>query len=118
MAKITAGAASEKINELKSKIAIYNSWEELINANYLPNDGGSPEAHVVRDDGVTAAPAHFKSVLVDLEEKRDELRNELEEWENLVFEPKVADVTPLHPDRGEQKKAPERKQPRRAQPAK
>lgn len=115
---ITAGAASAKISELRSKLAIYNAWVELINANYMPCDGGPAEVHITREDGGTATEAHFTAVLEDIEHKCAELREELVEWENLVFEPRGAQVRPLHPAANDQtKKLADRKQPRRAQPA-
>lgn len=116
---ITAGVASEKINELKSKLAIYGSWVELIHANYMPNDGGAPEVRITREDGGTATEAHFESVLEEIEEKCVELREELASWEGLVFEAKVAAVTPLHPqvEASAGKKNAQGRQPRRAQPA-
>lgn len=84
---ITAGAASNKIIELKSKLAIYSSWVELIKANYLPYDGGAAEVVVTRDDGGICSEQHFQAVLADVEAKTAEIREELGEWEGLVFEP-------------------------------
>jgi hypothetical protein len=88
---ITAGAASNKIIELKSKLAIYASWVELIKANYLPYDGGAAEVTVTRDDdGGVCSEQHFQAVLADIDAKTAEIREELGEWEGLVFEPSVS----------------------------
>jgi uncharacterized membrane protein len=122
MQQITAGAASEKINELKSKLAIYKSLVELIHANYIPSDGGAAEVRITRDDGGSATDAHFASVLEDIEGKCVELREELAEWEGLVFSPRGAQVTPIHVVAAAEqvKKSSERTKPhvaRRAQPS-
>ncbi len=84
---ITARAATDKITELRSKLAIYAHWVEVIQANYMPQDGGPPETRIEREDGGHATEAHFQSVLDDVEHRCAELREELAEWENLVFEP-------------------------------
>lgn len=119
--QITAGAASDKISELRSKLAIYASMVELIHANYMPGDGGAPEVRITRPDGGTATGPHFESVLEDIEIKCAEIREELAEWEGLVFSPKGGQVTALHAGAEEPaKKAPERvkaQHARRVQPA-
>lgn len=116
---ITAGMASEKISELKSKLAVYATWSDLLHANYMPSDGGRPEALIHREDGGTVTEAHLRSVLEDIEGKCEELREELAEWEALVFEPKTAEVTPLHPQTAVVKKAVDKGKAhaRRVQPA-
>jgi hypothetical protein len=82
----SAGAAAAKISELKSKLAIYDTIKDVIRANYLPSDGGAAELRVMRADGSSAAPDHFDSVLADLDEKSDELLQELRDWEGMMLE--------------------------------
>ena len=82
----SAGAAAAKISELKSKLAIYETLKDVIKANYLPSDGGSAELRVMRADGSSAAPDHFNSVLEDLDEKSEELAQELRDWEGMMIE--------------------------------
>ncbi len=94
---ITAGAASNKISELRSKLAVYDAWVDLIRQNYLPSDGGPPETPLMRDDGGRVTPEHFQSVMEDIETRCSEIREELAEWEGLVFEPVKGQVTQLHP---------------------
>lgn len=95
MPSITAGAASNKISELRSKLAIYRNWVETLRANYMPSDGGRAEAQILRDDGGTCSEAHFHAVIEDIEEKAAEVQEELAQWEGLVFEPAKAQVTPI-----------------------
>lgn len=97
MMAITAGAASNKISELRSKLAIYDAWVELLQQNYLSSDSGPPETPLFRQDGTRVPDVHFFSVMEDIEARCVELREELAEWEGLVFEPVKAQVTPLHP---------------------
>ncbi len=92
---ITAGAASDKISELKSKLAVYKHWHELIEASYMPGDAPTPEVKLFRDDGGAVSEDHFKSVLEDIDQKCLELEQELSEWQGLVFQP-VADVRPIN----------------------
>jgi len=94
---ITAGAASDKIHELRSKLAVNSTFAELLRNNYLPMDGGLAEAVISRDDGGAVTASHLASVLEDLEHQAAELREELSQWEGLVFEPKTAEVRPLRP---------------------
>jgi hypothetical protein len=94
---ITAGAASNKITELRSKLAIYKNWVETIRANYLPCDGGDAEIRITRDDGGSCVESHFLAVIADVEEKCDEIREELAQWEGLVFEPAQAPVRAIAP---------------------
>lgn len=93
---ITAGAASEKISELRSKLAIHMAWAELIEANYLPADAGEAEAFISRSDGGRVSEAHFRSFLEDAEQRCVELRDELAEWEGLVFQPKARAEGEVH----------------------
>ena len=93
---ITAGAASDKISELKSKLAIYAAWADLIEANYMPSDSGEAEAFVGRSDGGRVSEAHFRSFLEDVEARSAELREELAEWEGLVFQPKARPEGEVH----------------------
>lgn len=96
MQQITAGAASDKISELRSKLAVYQAWMENLRVNYLPCDAGAPEIQLTREDGGLVNEKHFTAVLEELGEKCEELKEELEQWEGLVFEPAKATVTPLH----------------------
>lgn len=93
---ITARAASDKISELRSKLAVYHTWRETIEANYLPSDGGTPEVRITREDGGNVTEAHLESVIEEITEKCTELQQELDEWEALVFEPKQAEVHPIN----------------------
>jgi len=92
---ITAGAASNKISELRSKLAIYQAWIDTIHNNYMPSDGAKAEATIERDDGMPCTEEHFTSVIVDIQEKINEVREELVQWEGLVFEAPQAQVTPI-----------------------
>ena len=87
----------------------------------MPCDGGAPEVRIERDDGGAVNEAHLRAVLKDVEDKCEEIREELTEWENLVFEPRSAEVRKLHPanDDAPPKKQVERSKPnaRRLQPA-
>lgn len=91
---ITAGAASDKILELKSKLAVYKAWSELIEASYMPGDAPSPEVRLFREDGGAVTEDHFKSVLSDIDVKCAELEQELSEWQGLTFQP-GAEVRPI-----------------------
>lgn len=98
---ITAGAASDKISELRSKLAIYAAWTELIETNYLPSDGADAETSISRADGGRVVEAHFRSFLEDVEARCEELREELSEWESLVFQPKREAAPEAAPQKGE-----------------
>lgn len=105
---ITAGKASEKISELRSKLAVYDTLTELIHANYVGSDSGRAESRIDRPDGHVVTEAHLFSVLEDFESRQGELREELKQWEDLVFEPKTAEVRPLRPAVSEPPPAPKR----------
>lgn len=106
---ITAGAASAKINELRSKLAIYDVLKDVMRANYIPSDGGAVELRLLRPDGTSVSPAHFVSVIAELDERAQEVAGELEEWEAMTFEaaPKKENVRPItgrpHEDKQERK---------------
>ena len=99
---ITAKAASDKINELRSKLAIYSTWTETVLANYLPSDQVPAEMRITRDDGGNVTEEHLQTVLEEISDKADEVREELAEWEGLVFEP-AAQVHPINPDEASKK---------------
>ncbi len=88
---ITAGAASAKISELKSKVAVYAALSDVIRANYLPADGAAAELTLYRDDKTSVAPDHIELVIQDLDNLTREALEELKEWEGLTFEPKRAE---------------------------
>jgi hypothetical protein len=105
---ITARAAADKIDELRSKLAIYTTWSEVIHASYLPSDGGSPEVRIAREDGGSVREQHLRSVLDDIEQKQAELREELGEWESLTFEPAAPVRSAPEPEQdGSEEPAPE-----------
>jgi hypothetical protein len=94
---ITAGAASDKIHELRSKLAVNATFAELVRNNYMPCDAGAPESVITREDGGAVTEKHLGAVLEDLEHQAAELREELGQWEGLVFEPKAAEVRSIRP---------------------
>jgi len=87
MSPITAGAASDKINELRSKLAVYAKMAEVLQSNFMPNDAGAPEDRIERPDGGAVTGAHLQLVLEDIDMKMSELHEELSEWEGLTFRP-------------------------------
>ncbi len=97
----TAGQVSDKISELRGRITVFQKLREQIRNNYLPSDGGAPELKMARSDGMPVTTSHFRAVLEDLQEKVDQLNEELQQWEEMVFgpsqiaeEPEVVDVEP------------------------
>jgi hypothetical protein len=109
---ITAGAASDKISELRSKLAIYDALKDVIRANYMPSDGGVVELRLARQDGTSVSPSHFEAVIAELEERAVEALTELDEWEGMTFQaaPKEANVRPITAQPPSPKRAnPERK---------
>jgi hypothetical protein len=119
---ITAGAASAKISELRSKLAIYDALKDVIRANYMPSDGGAVELRLARQDGTSVSPSHFEAVMAELDERAMEVISELDEWEGMTFEvaPKkeanVRSITARPPE--EKRGPPERKlHGRRVHPA-
>lgn len=103
---ITAGAAAAKIIELRSKLAVYDSFIELIRANYMTCDSGKPEVTITRDDGGNVSESHFAAVIEDIEATKQGLEEELQEWEGLIFEPKSAEVRELRPSTDDEEAAP------------
>lgn len=87
MAAYTAGGVADKISELRSKVAVYETLISLIKANYLSGDAGPGELRIMRKDGATVMDDHLKLTVGDIDEKIELLKEELEEWENLTFSP-------------------------------
>lgn len=85
MASYTAGAVADKISELRSKIAVFETLCAQIRNNYLSSDAGPGELRITRKDGATVTQGHLKVSITDFEEHITALHEELEEWEGLTF---------------------------------
>ena len=81
----TVGQITDKISELRSKVAITDGLILHLKTNYLPSDGGDAEMHFTRaaDNGIVSA-SHVESAIADLVEHLDTLKHELHQWENLT----------------------------------
>jgi hypothetical protein len=94
----TVGQITDKISELKSKIAIQEGVVLHLKANFMSSDAGEPEMHFTRDDYATVPEKHITTFIVEAVDEIDALKAQLEEWENLAV--------PLPGDEPEQPSAP------------
>lgn len=83
---ITAGQISDKISELRSKIAVWQHLISLLTANYMSATDAAAELKLPRDDGATVTPLHFDAALDDLNQLVSKARDDLETWSSLVFD--------------------------------
>lgn len=108
---ITAGEIAETISTIRSKIRVYETLKRLLEANYLPSDGGLAELRIDRSDGAYVTEKHFGSVLEEFEERLEALAEELKEWEGLVFSTSTEDTGEDSEEAEEESPAPEKKKP-------
>jgi len=99
MAQFTAAAVTDTISKLRSKIAVYKTVISQLKANYMSSDAGPGELRIQRDDGAIVVNTHLQETVEDLEATVETLAEELEEWENLTFNPQLtADVPEEEPE--------------------
>jgi hypothetical protein len=79
----TVGQITDKISELRSKIAIHEGLVLYLRANYVSSDAGAAEMHLTRNDHATVPEDHIKAHMGDMVDYIDELRYQLTQWENL-----------------------------------
>lgn len=89
MAQFTAAAVTDTISKLRSKIAVYKTVISQLKANYMSSDAGPGELRIQRDDGAIVVDTHLQETVEDLEATIETLAEELEEWENLTFNPQL-----------------------------
>lgn len=80
---LTFGQISDKVSELRSKIAIKEAFVLHLKANYKSSDAGSAEMHVTRDDFATVPEIHIDLFIEDTVDEIDTMRAELRQWESL-----------------------------------
>lgn len=97
MASFTAAAVTDTISKLRSKIAVYKTVISQLRANYMSSDAGPGELRIQRDDGGIVVDSHLQETVEDLEERVESLAEELEEWENLTFNPQLTTGEPEAP---------------------
>ena len=92
----TVGQINAKISELRSKIAVYEGLVHYLKTNYLPSDHSDAEMSFTRTDFVRVPPPHIEASMADLVEKVDQLRVEMEKWEEMPvsLEPEDAAAVP------------------------
>lgn len=88
----TAGQLANKILELRSKIAVTEGVILYLTANYLPTREGSVPSDLTftNADGSTVSETHVGLVVADYVEHLDQLRADLEKWENTPVQELVA----------------------------
>lgn len=91
MVSFTAAAVTDTISKLRSKIAVYKTVISQLRANYMSSDAGPGELRIHRDDGAYVVDTHLQETVEDLETAVEGLAEELEEWENLTFSPRVTE---------------------------
>lgn len=82
---ITVGKITEKLSELKSRLAIIEGLVLYLATNYRTSADGMipPEMHFTRVDGGHVSEPHIESFSADLVETLDQLRIEIQHWEDL-----------------------------------
>lgn len=98
---LTVGQISDKISELRSKIAIQEGVALYLEANYKSSDAGSSEMHFTRNDHARVPEAHIDRYVEDTVEVLDTLRAELLQWESMP----VVDPTEKPPRRKKKTRA-------------
>jgi hypothetical protein len=94
MPSFTAAAVTDTISKLRSKIAVHKTLISQLRANYMSSDAGPGELRIQRDDGATVVDSHLQETVEDLEAMIEALAEELEEWENLTFNPQLVAGVP------------------------
>jgi hypothetical protein len=79
----TVGQITDKISELKSKIAIKESLITYVQSNYMSSDAGSPEMTFQREDYATVPEVHISRFVDEAVDEVGQLRAELEQWQSL-----------------------------------
>lgn len=97
MASFTAAAVTDTISKLRSKIAVHKTLISQLKANYMSSDAGPGELRIQRDDGAVVVDSHLQETVEDLESMVESLAEELEEWENLTFNPQLTANAPEAP---------------------
>jgi hypothetical protein len=80
---LTVGQITDKISEIRSKIAVYEGTVLHLKANYKSTDAGPAEMHFTRSDGAIVPEEHIDRFIDDTVFVVDGLRAELSQWENL-----------------------------------
>jgi hypothetical protein len=112
----TAGEIADTISLLRSKIKVYETLKQNLQANYMPSDGGPAEIRIERKDGAVVTSTHLATVVNEFDEKIEELHEELREWEGLRFAPPSAeDAEEESEDEEEPEPAPVKKHQQKAQ---
>lgn len=93
----TVGQIADKISELRSKIAIHEGVLLYLESNYTSSDAGAAEMHFTRADYARVPEVHVVAYMTDVHETVQELRMELEHWENLAVPVGEPDEEPAAP---------------------
>jgi hypothetical protein len=110
MTMATVAQISEKISKLRSKIAVTEAVVLYLKTNYLPTDSVEAEMRVTRADFAVVPADHIEMSITDYVDYIDDLRAQLDEWENLSVEipvPKKAEAKEKpEPEKKRKKEAP------------
>jgi len=80
---LTFAQVSDKVSELRSKIAIQEMLVLHLSANYKSSDSGEAEMHVHRSDYATVPEAHIDKYIDQAVEQLEQMNLELQQWETL-----------------------------------
>lgn len=83
MAHLTVGQITDKISELRSRVAIYDGLILHIQSNYIRSDHGPAEMRFTREDNAFVSQGHLESATQSFYAEIDQLRAELQQWENM-----------------------------------
>ena len=91
---LTVGQISDKISELRSKIAIQEGVALYLEANFKSSDAGNSEMHFTRNDHARVPEAHIDRYIEDAAEHLSVLRAELHQWESMPVQDPTEAKTP------------------------
>lgn len=103
----TVAQITDKISELRSKIAVTEALVLYLKTNYVSTDNMEAEMRITRSDFAVVPSSHIENTIIDLVDYIDGLRAELDQWENLSVQVPV----PKKPEKIEkaEKKEPEKR---------
>ena len=83
---MTLGKINATISELRSRIAVKSALVLHIQAMYQKTADGEAEHYFVRDDSARVPESHVDMIVMDIAFEVDELKAELQRWEDTPLE--------------------------------